>query len=157
MEASVAAVSRWTGSWLSGPSSAGYASDDRPVPGVRLGLPADGPASLASAGRRVVAFLIDAVACGLLAGLFTAPEAPRNWSLVVLAVYYPLTTAFLGQTFGMRLLRIRVARLADGRPPALPYAVVRTILLMLLIPAVIWDRDRRGLHDRAAGTVVLRT
>jgi uncharacterized RDD family membrane protein YckC len=30
------------------------------------------------------------------------------------------------------------------------------MLLGLLIPAVIWDRDGRGLHDRAAGTVVIR-
>jgi uncharacterized RDD family membrane protein YckC len=26
---------------------------------------------------------------------------------------------------------------------------------VLLIPAVLWDRDHRGLHDRAAGTVVV--
>jgi uncharacterized RDD family membrane protein YckC len=35
-------------------------------------------------------------------------------------------------------------------------ALVRTILLMLLIPAVIWDRDQRGLHDRLARTAVVR-
>jgi uncharacterized RDD family membrane protein YckC len=31
------------------------------------------------------------------------------------------------------------------------------VLLLLFIPALIWDRDGRGLHDRAAGTVVLHT
>jgi uncharacterized RDD family membrane protein YckC len=35
-------------------------------------------------------------------------------------------------------------------------AALRTALLMLLIPALISDRDGRGLHDRAAGTVVVR-
>jgi uncharacterized RDD family membrane protein YckC len=25
-----------------------------------------------------------------------------------------------------------------------------------VIPATIWDRDGRGLHDKAAGTVVVR-
>jgi len=25
-----------------------------------------------------------------------------------------------------------------------------------VIPAVIWDADQRGLHDKAAGTVLLR-
>jgi uncharacterized RDD family membrane protein YckC len=30
------------------------------------------------------------------------------------------------------------------------------VLLMLLVPALIWDRDRRGLHDRIAQTVVIR-
>ena len=30
------------------------------------------------------------------------------------------------------------------------------LLLFLLVPAVIWDRDGRGLHDRARGTAVIR-
>ena len=36
----------------------------------------------------------------------------------------------------------------------IPYGVA---LLCLLIPAVIWDADQRGLHDRYAGTLVART
>ncbi|MEY4741422.1 MAG: hypothetical protein RL672_172, partial [Actinomycetota bacterium] len=27
--------------------------------------------------------------------------------------------------------------------------------ILLVIPAVIWDADNRGLHDKAAGTVLL--
>ena len=34
--------------------------------------------------------------------------------------------------------------------------VVRTVLLFLLVPAVIVDRDGRGLHDRLSGTAVTR-
>jgi len=34
--------------------------------------------------------------------------------------------------------------------------VIRTVLLCLFIPAVIWDRDQRGMHDRLAGTVLVR-
>ena len=65
--------------------------------------------------------------------------------------------ASLGSTFGMRLLGLRV--LALGQPGQLPAAwrvLVRTVLLCLVIPAAIWDRDGRGLHDKAAGTVVVR-
>jgi uncharacterized RDD family membrane protein YckC len=29
-------------------------------------------------------------------------------------------------------------------------------LLLLLVPAVIWDRDGRGLHDKLAGTLLVR-
>ena len=32
----------------------------------------------------------------------------------------------------------------------------RTALLIVVIPAVIWDADQRGLHDKAAGTVLVR-
>src|SRR3978361_1211679 len=49
--------------------------------GAGLGLPASGPGSLASFGRRVVAYLVDAFAAALIAGLVTAPQAPRLWSL----------------------------------------------------------------------------
>jgi hypothetical protein len=31
----------------------------------------------------------------------------------------------------------------------------RAVLLVLLIPAVLWDRDHRGLHDRAVDAVVV--
>jgi uncharacterized RDD family membrane protein YckC len=34
--------------------------------------------------------------------------------------------------------------------------VIRTLLIVLVIPAVIWDSDQRGLHDRMAGTVLIR-
>jgi uncharacterized RDD family membrane protein YckC len=43
----------------------------------------------------------------------------------------------------------------DGRPVGLLWSLVRTLLLVLVIPALVWDRDYRGLHDRAAGTVVI--
>jgi len=44
----------------------------------------------------------------------------------------------------------------DGRPPGLLRATLRTLLLLLLVPAVIWDRDGRGLHDKLAGTLLVR-
>jgi hypothetical protein len=36
-------------------------------------------------------------------------------------------------------------------------AVIRTVLLCLLIPPLVYNTDNRGLHDRAANTIVLRT
>ena len=39
-----------------------------------------------------------------------------------------------------------------------PYqALVRTVLLLLLVPALVWDADRRGLHDKAAGAIVVNS
>jgi len=34
--------------------------------------------------------------------------------------------------------------------------LVRTVLLAVVIPALIWDRDTRGFHDKIAGTVLIR-
>jgi uncharacterized RDD family membrane protein YckC len=45
----------------------------------------------------------------------------------------------------------------DQDKPVNPWrALLRTFLLVLLIPAVIWDRDGRGLHDRLTDTAVVR-
>jgi hypothetical protein len=35
-------------------------------------------------------------------------------------------------------------------------SAARAVLLSLAVPALIWDRDQRGLHDRFLGTVLLR-
>ena len=35
--------------------------------------------------------------------------------------------------------------------------VVRTVLLCLFLPAMVWDKDGRSLHDKAAGTLIVRT
>ena len=51
----------------------------------------------------------------------------------------------------------RLVRHVELRDVGVPRAALRTALLLLLIPALIWDRDGRGLHDKAAGTVILHT
>jgi uncharacterized RDD family membrane protein YckC len=131
--------------------------------GQRLGLPSSGTGSPAPTGRRLGAFLVDCLASALAAGLFTSAFAghhgskalPGSWSLIPFALDYLIGLPLLGRTLGMNLFGIRVVR-ADGpsRVTVLD-AAVRTILLLLLVPALIWDKDGRGLHDRVARTVVV--
>jgi uncharacterized RDD family membrane protein YckC len=66
-----------------------------------------------------------------------------------------LLTALTGFTVGKRLTGIRVIRL-DGRPVGLWWSLVRTVLLLTVIPPLVYDRDLRGLHDKAANTAVVR-
>jgi uncharacterized RDD family membrane protein YckC len=61
-----------------------------------------------------------------------------------------------GQTIGMRLAGIRVVSVASRGRARWRWVAVRTVLLGLLVPVCVWDRDQRGLHDRAAGTVIVR-
>jgi uncharacterized RDD family membrane protein YckC len=84
------------------------------VRGASLGLPADGPGSLASFGTRVVAFLVDAIGSALIAGLFTAPKFPGNWSLLAFAVLTIGSLVIFGQTPGMRLFSLRLAHPKQG-------------------------------------------
>jgi len=121
-------------------------------PGERLGLPESGAGSVAGLGRRFVALVIDWLLCMLIA---LAAFGHQEWTIVVFAVEVYLLTALTGFTIGKRLLAIRVARL-DGQPVGLLWSLVRTALLLAVVPAVVFDKDTRGLHDKAANTVVIR-
>lgn len=132
------------------------AGSSPPQRGASLGLPAGGPGSLASFGSRIGAFLVDAAVSFGLAAVFTAPQLPRNWVLVPFGLVTVLSLVAVGQTPGMRLLGLRLAHPREGARLALWRAVVRTALLMLLVPALVVDADGRGLHDRLTGTAVLR-
>ncbi|MEU0475788.1 RDD family protein [Streptomyces olivaceus] len=147
------------GSWLSGPRAAiEEAGADLGFRGEQLGLPEDGPGSIARPGRRIAAVAVDWALCLLIAyGLITDGygQATGNWALVIFFVLSVLTVGTVGFTPGKRLLGLRVVDLATGRPSPLR-ALLRSVLLCLALPALIWDRDGRGLHDRLARTVEVR-
>lgn len=166
-------MARWTGTWLSGLGSGGLgsgglgggvvASDDGHYRGQALGLPAQGPGSVAGVGTRAAAFLLDVAAGALIGGLVNlavTDPTPVQRSLAVngaFALQVLVLVALTGQSLGMRLVGIRVLALrAAGPAPGFLPAAVRTALLLLLVPALVFDRDTRGLHDKAAGTVVVR-
>jgi len=116
-------------------------------------------------GRRLLALIIDWVLCEVIVSAVTrhsmigvsdhAYSATQNWTLLVCFLEIFLLTAVSGLTVGKRLLGIRVIR-TDGRRPGFGWAALRTVLLFLVVPPLISDRDLRGLHDRAADTIVVR-
>jgi uncharacterized RDD family membrane protein YckC len=132
--------------------------------GERLGLPPEGPGSIAEYGPRIAAFLVDCLAAGLVAALFVAvighrsgtDALPQNWSLIPLAVDYIAGPVLTGRTLGMYLTGVRVIRVPQNVAVDPWRAFIRLLLLVLIVPAVITDRDRRGLHDRVAGTAIVR-
>jgi uncharacterized RDD family membrane protein YckC len=67
-----------------------------------------------------------------------------------------VTLVAVGQTPGMRLLGLRLAHPRPGERLAPWRAVVRTLLLCLLVPALVVDSDGRGMHDRLTDTAVVR-
>ncbi|HUX69260.1 MAG TPA: RDD family protein [Cellulomonadaceae bacterium] len=136
------------GSWLDGGPNR-----DSATRGSRLGLPENGSGSLAPVGRRVVALFVDWALCTLIASAFLRGQALGP--VEVLGVEYVVLLGTAGATIGHRLLGL-VVRTPEGAPAGPLRALVRTVLLCLVIPAVVWDADGRGMHDRVAGTVIVR-
>ena len=149
---------RNVGSWLQGPGA--VPADPEHYPGQRLGIPERGPGSLAGFGRRLVGVLVDwlvstVIAAGLMHYRLGQGGLGPFKPLAVFVLMNLLLVGTLGSTIGHRLLGIRIVRLGGASAGPLP-AVVRTVLLAVVIPAVIWDRDTRGFHDKIAGTVPVR-
>jgi uncharacterized RDD family membrane protein YckC len=122
-------------------------------PGQRLGLPESGPRSIARFGRRIGAIAIDWAAAVLISVAFFSYDPIAT--LVIFAVVQVVFLSLLGGSPGHVLLGMRVVPAKGGRL-GLWQPFVRTILLCVVIPAVIWDADQRGLHDRVCDTMLVR-
>ena len=136
------------GSWLEGPPS-----DESTWPGKRLGRPKTGPGSIARVGPRLGALLIDWAVASLIAyWLFGGDDFAI---LAVFAAEQIVMIGILGYSIGHRVFSLQVQKM-NGLPAGIPAAIVRAVLLCLVIPPVVFDADRRGLHDRAMGTVLVK-
>lgn len=124
------------------------------------GLPVSGPGSPAGWGRRFAALVIDWIIANVVAVVFAGGDvyeagSGRSWlPLLCWFVLVTAATAFTGASTGQWMMRLRVVRL-DRRPVGLWRAAVRTALIVLVIPPLIFDQNRRGLHDMAVITAVV--
>src|SRR5690606_23467126 len=122
------------GSWLDG----GRRDD---AGSGRLGLPAQGPGSLAGLGRRPMGVVVDWAVATLIAYLVTSPASfaeLNSWAtLGVFAIENLLLVSTVGFTIGHRLLGVQVRALGApvGVAPGFARGAVRTLLLCLVIPA----------------------
>ncbi|MFW7415786.1 RDD family protein [Demequina sp. SO4-18] len=125
--------------------------------------------SRTNVGRRLVGIGIDWVLCLLISSAFfpagdtsmlTAVErvllaGDPMATLVIWMVQHLVLVATLGTTVGHRIVGLRVVREDGALFVGVLRSLGRTVLLALVIPAVVWDEDGRGLHDRAAGTLIV--
>jgi uncharacterized RDD family membrane protein YckC len=146
---------------------------DGPAPGVRF----------AGIGQRIIGYIIDGFVVGILGtvvffvlGLLAAAlssagaDALAGISALLMVVaffgimllYFPYFWQASGQTPGMKLMRIRVVRDADGGPITWGPAVIRLIGFwvssFVFYIGFLWvfvDKRRRGWFDLMAGTCVV--
>ena len=105
-----------------------------------------------SLGRRLLGLTIDWLMCYAIAfGLLGDTR-------LTLAVFFAETfilTAFGGATAGHRLIKVKVVNFQTGASPTLIQALIRTVLLCLVVTAITYDENGRGVHERLSGTKLL--
>lgn len=115
------------------------------------------PLPTASWGRRILALFVDWAACTGVVMLFLGPA---GWSEDPYAGFYTLwvfiletaiLTALAGGSFGKIATRLRVVSEYGGRVGLIP-ALIRSVLIALVVPPLVFKPDGRGLHDLAAKT-----
>ena len=132
---------------------------------------------LAAWGQRLGAYLIDEVFIRVLAFLAVFALGLRHnfggrvlWLLMAAAYYAVLNGSEMGQTFGKRLFGIQVRDAAGaGGSIGVGRAALRfvTVGLFRIVPFFglfslldglwpLWDPRRQALHDKIAGSVVVR-
>lgn len=106
----------------------------------------------------MLAVVIDwALASGISLAFFSTVPWQTN-GFITLALFAGIQAVFLltlnggvgHLLLGMRVVPLNPGRLAPWRP------LLRTLLVCLFVPTLIMDADQRGLHDRAAGTLLVR-
>jgi hypothetical protein len=104
-------------------------------------------------GRRIAALAIDWGTAVVISIAFFHYDAWATLGIfaVVQAAFLLVVNGSPGHLIlGMRVVPVVAGYLGVWRPLA------RTVLLCIVVPAVIWDRDQRGMHDRLIGTVLVR-
>ena len=138
---------------------------------------------LASVGQRAVAQLLDGLIIGIPLFILTysfggditdTEDSNLLWlTLLWLGVslfYNTAMIAIYGATLGKRIMKLRVVNRTDGSPVTWTYAAVRALVPTLagVVPVIgfalniavyvraFFHPFRQGLHDAAAGTIVVR-
>jgi uncharacterized RDD family membrane protein YckC len=130
---------------------------------------------LAGWGVRAIGAIVDGVVVGIAtygiesAGRIHGKSGYLYLDLAVGFVYSFSLIGLWGRTLGMHLMRLDAVDAVDGRFPIGPVkAAIRSLAAAVLsvLPVIgpladllwpLWDPRNQTLHDKAAGTVVLRS
>jgi len=131
---------------------------------------------LAAWGQRLGAFVIDELFVYVVVELAKFALGLRHtfagillWFVMAAGYYAVLNGSEMGQTFGKRALGIQVRDAASSGPIGVQRAALRYVVvgmfrlifffgLFTLLDGLwpLWDPNRQALHDKIAGSVVVR-
>lgn len=113
-----------------------------------------------SQGRRMLGVLIDWLMSYAIAIGFFVEFGASSMGAVVFLVFtaqYLIFAALGGATPGHRIMGLKIVRFSDGQMPTPIQALIRTGLLVIILTAITFDQNGRGINERLSNTVLVRT
>jgi uncharacterized RDD family membrane protein YckC len=111
----------------------------------------------ASLGRRLWALFLDSFGAYLVASAIE----PHNRSnrlllqMTILFIEISVLTILQGASFGQMIARLKVVDYVDGGALSIPRVLIRTLMIILVLPA-IFRHDGRSVHDVLVKSVVVK-
>ena len=113
-----------------------------------------------SQGRRMLGVLIDWLLCAAIAkGFF---DGGLRWpepyvTPLIFFIQYWIFASLGGATPGHRIVGLKIVRFSDGGMPTPVQALIRTGLLVVVVTAITFDQNGRGINERLSNTVLVRS
>ncbi len=112
-------------------------------------------------GRRLAAITLDWLACYAIVAAFSGGigQMDPSRSPIILGVFFAevaILTALTGASLGQKIFGLRVVQFSDGGAISPMQALIRTVFLILVVTAVTYDENGRGIHERISKTVLIR-
>ena len=100
-----------------------------------------------------------AMTLGFFAGGGTFLERTHHvgaTALLILAIEYLVLVTLGGSSFGHRIVGLKVVRFSDRGAASPVQVLVRTLLMIIVITAITFDEDGRGINERLSNTVLIK-
>lgn len=113
-----------------------------------------------SQGRRMLGLLIDWGMCyAIVVGFFSEIGRLSTAPMITLIFFaqYLFFASLGGATPGHRIVGLKIVRFSDGQMPTPIQALIRTVLLVIVITAITFDQNGRGINERLSNTVLVKT
>jgi len=113
-------------------------------------------------GRRLAAITLDWMACYAIVAAISGGigQMSPDRSPIILGLFFgevAILTALIGASLGQKIFGLRVVRFSDGGSITPLQALIRTFFLILIVTAITYDENGRGIHERISKTVLTRT
>ena len=109
--------------------------------------------------RRLAALTIDWIAAYFITNAFRIGPASGKSATIMLIFFVEVTLLIWlqGASLGHRLMGLKVVDYYSGGAISPIHAFVRTLLVCLVVTAITYDDENRGLHERFSRTKLIRS